>query len=78
MRGCGDGRVSLFWVADVVVATNSLVVIIAVFASVFTSRRAAASCSCPPRLVVILPLVNLRLRNHRLPSPPPSMVGCCV
>jgi hypothetical protein len=38
MRGCGDGRVPLFWVADIVVATNSLVVIVAVCASVFTSR----------------------------------------
>jgi hypothetical protein len=37
MRGCDDGRVPLFWVADVVVATNSLAVIVAVCASVFTS-----------------------------------------
>jgi hypothetical protein len=44
MRGCDDGRVPLFWVADVVVATNSLVVIVAVCNSVFTSRPRPRRC----------------------------------
>jgi len=51
------------WVADVVLATNSLVVIVAVCTSVFTfifaSCRAATSRSRPPRLFVALPPVNL-------------------
>jgi hypothetical protein len=37
MRGCNDGRVPLFLVADVVVSTNSLVVIVAICASVCAS-----------------------------------------
>ena len=78
MRGCDNGRVPLFWVADVVVATDSLVVIVPICVFIFTSRHAATSRSCLPQLVVVLPLVNLRLHYHRLPLPPPSMVGCCV
>ncbi len=78
MRGCDDGRVPLFWVVDVVIATNSLVIIIAICTSIFTSRCATASRSHLPRLVVVLPPINLRLHNHRLPLPPPTMVGCCV
>jgi hypothetical protein len=52
MRGCNDGRVPLFWVADVIVATNSLVVIVAVCASVFTSCPRPRRCyrqSCRQR-----------------------------
>jgi hypothetical protein len=44
MRGCDDGRVPLFWVADVVVANNSLVVIVDVCASVFTSCPRPRRC----------------------------------
>ena len=69
---------------DIVVATNiSLVVIVvnrtstSISASAFTSRLSAASCSCPPWLVV-LPPVNLWLHHHHLPLPLPSMVGCYV
>ena len=56
--------------ADVVITTNSLVVIVAVCASVFASRCATASRSSPPRLVVVLSPINLQLRDHHLPLPP--------
>ena len=72
--------------ADIVVTTNSLVVIIVIHASAsastsasaFASRRTATSCFCLPRLVVALPPINLRLRNHHLPFYLPLMVGCYV
>jgi hypothetical protein len=72
----------ILWVADIIINTNSLTVIIigraSAFASAFASCRAAASCSCLPRLVVVLPPVNLRHRNHHPPLHLPSMVGCYV
>ncbi len=66
--------------AAAVITTNSLVAIIVIRASASTSTFcfAAATGSHPPRLVVVLPPINLRLHDPHLPLPLPSMVGCYV
>ena len=66
MRGCDDGRVLLFWVADVVVATNSLVVIVDVCASVFTSIDEVAVSGAANRFNVVSSSLSLSVAT----SPP--------
>ncbi len=66
--------------AATAITTNSLVAVIVIHASASTSAfcSAAATGSHPPRLVVVLPPINLRLHDPHLPLPLPSMVGCYV
>jgi hypothetical protein len=67
MRGCNDGRVPLFLVADVVVSTNSLVVIVAICASVFHLHLSFLSLSMLSAKLpsVALPIVSTSSHHRR-------------